>query len=126
MSSIIYLHQVNLNFRLHGSYNAINSGNIATALVDMTGGIGEIIRIVQKYKVPRDFFNSLMKNLQMNSLLTAGINVRTFLVIRKKCSGYVFFWVCFRVKGTFKQMTSFLVKHTCTCAKHLILSGTAN
>ena len=106
---------------MHGSYNDISSGNIATALVDMTGGIGEIIRIVEKYKVPRDFFNSLMKNLQMNSLLTAGINVRTFLVIRKNALAMSFFLVCFRIKDTFKHLET---NGTVSCQVYLYMCKT--
>ena len=54
-------------------------GKLAHALIDLTGGVSEIIRITEKYKVPRNFFNDLMKNEQMNSLLTGSIKVSVVL-----------------------------------------------
>lgn len=63
--------------KLHGSYEALDLGKLATALVDLTGGVSEIIRIFEKYKVPRNFFNDLMKNMQMNSFLTGSIKRRS-------------------------------------------------
>ena len=54
-------------------------GKIATALVDLTGGVSEIIRITEKYKVPKNLFNDLVKNMQMNSLLTGSIKVKVFI-----------------------------------------------
>ena len=34
-------------FRLHGSYEALDSGNLADALVDFTGGVSELLALEQ-------------------------------------------------------------------------------
>ena len=38
-------HPVHLIFRLHGSYEALDSGNLSDALVDFTGGVSELVAL---------------------------------------------------------------------------------
>ena len=57
------------------------------ALVDMTGGLGELIRISNKADVPENLYEFLRRSFQMNSLLGASIHVSLYMQSVIKCLG---------------------------------------
>ncbi|XP_050390157.2 calpain-9 [Patella vulgata] len=59
--------------KLRGSYEGIDGGKIQDALVDFTGGIGEVIDLKHKNKIPRNLFHLLHKSIAMNSMVGASI-----------------------------------------------------
>ena len=61
--------------RLRGSYDALDGGLTQDALVDMTGGISEVINIENKREVPDNLYDMLMKSFSMKSMLGACIFV---------------------------------------------------
>lgn len=60
--------------KLRGNYEALGGGKMMYALVDMTGGLGEQIRISNKADVPENLYEFLRRSFQMNSLLGASIH----------------------------------------------------
>ncbi|XP_041783640.1 calpain-B-like [Anopheles merus] len=58
--------------KLHGSYEALDSGTGREGMVDLTGGITEFYQL--KGNEPDDLFERLESNLARRSLITAGIN----------------------------------------------------
>ena len=61
--------------RLRGNYEALDSGKLQVALVDMTGGLGEVIEISDKGEIPDNLYDLMWKSSQMNSMLGASIHV---------------------------------------------------
>ncbi len=61
--------------RIHGSYQALESGYSHDALVDFTGGIGEFITIKDYAENPTRLFKLLLRTYNMNSLLCCNIGV---------------------------------------------------
>ena len=61
--------------RLHGSYQALEGGKIQDALVDMTGGIGEVVGMHNKEEIPKGLFKSILQTHRMNSLMGCSIPV---------------------------------------------------
>lgn len=71
-----------MNFRLSGSYEALEAGNIADALVDFTGGVCESINLKDaNYDDDEErrleFFKSMQKAMDNSSLVGASISVNT-------------------------------------------------
>ena len=65
--------------RLNGSYEALKSGKIQDALVDFTGGVGEVMSIQSR---PADqLFNLMMDIEKMNTLMGSSISVSRILFI---------------------------------------------
>ena len=69
-----------LYFRLNGSYEALEAGNIADALVDFTGGVCESINLKDaNYNDDEErrleFFKSMQKSMSDRSLIGASISV---------------------------------------------------
>ena len=61
--------------RLRGNYEALDGGKLQDALVDMTGGLGEIIDISEDAEIPDNLYDLMWKSSQMNSMLGASISV---------------------------------------------------
>ncbi|KAH9487987.1 hypothetical protein Btru_066755 [Bulinus truncatus] len=59
--------------KLYGSYESLESGFTQDAMVDLTGGISEVIDIKRKDKVP-DLYNLLYTSYKMRTLMGASIN----------------------------------------------------
>jgi len=55
---------------------ALDGGKLTDALVDLTGGLSERIDIRNKADVPRNLYDLMWKNSQMNSLIGGSIYVR--------------------------------------------------
>ena len=62
-------------YRLRGNYEALKGGKLHDALVDMTGGLGELILINNKSEIPDNLYDLMWKCSQMNSMLGASIHV---------------------------------------------------
>ena len=67
-------------FRLNGSYDALEAGNIADALVDFTGGVCESVNLKDAgFNEDEDrrlaFFTSMRKAMSDRSLVGASISV---------------------------------------------------
>ena len=67
-------------FRLNGSYEALEAGNIADALVDFTGGVCESVNLTdagfnEDEERRLAFFNSMSKAMSDRSLVGASISV---------------------------------------------------
>ena len=47
MSSLLFVivNEDTLFFRIHGSYEALDGGNLSDALVDFTGGVSELVSL---------------------------------------------------------------------------------
>lgn len=60
--------------RLCGSYEAMDGGWTEDGLVDFTGGIGHRIDLTKKKELPPDFFQRLLKQDQMSTLMGSSIN----------------------------------------------------
>ncbi|ESO84226.1 hypothetical protein LOTGIDRAFT_108350 [Lottia gigantea] len=60
--------------KLRGGYSGLEGGKIGDALVDLTGGIGEVISIENKNTIPRNLFHILHKSIAMNSMVGASIH----------------------------------------------------
>lgn len=69
----------NLSWRLYGSYEAVEGGRVERALMDMTGGIGEIIlfseRRAQTSNFQEDIKQVIWQAYKRNSLLGCAISV---------------------------------------------------
>lgn len=71
---------LNCTFRLNGSYEALEAGNIADALVDFTGGVCESTNL-QETAFSQDedsrlaYFKSMQKAMGQRSLIGASISV---------------------------------------------------
>ena len=76
------MHNFNLFFcRLAGSYEALEAGNPAEALVDFTGGVSETVDLVQgnhanDLEKRKELFQKLYKYMDRESLVSASIKVR--------------------------------------------------
>ena len=71
-------------FRLSGSYEALEAGNPADALVDFTGGVSESIDLVKgDYKSDLEkrklLHQKLVKLLSRNAMSSASIKVSTII-----------------------------------------------
>ena len=62
---------------MRGCYEALSGGKLQDALVDMTGGLGEMISIADKSEIPDNLYDLMWKCSQMNSMLGASIHVGT-------------------------------------------------
>ena len=60
---------------MRGCYEALSGGKLQDALVDMTGGLGEMINIADKSEIPDNLYDLMWKCSQMNSMLGASIHV---------------------------------------------------
>ncbi|XP_013405349.1 calpain-9 isoform X1 [Lingula anatina] len=61
--------------KLHGSYEALKSGQVRDALTDFTGGLTESYRVRGKTAdLPRNAINILFKSLERQSLVGCGID----------------------------------------------------
>ncbi|KAI8729645.1 calpain-9-like isoform X2 [Biomphalaria glabrata] len=58
--------------KLHGNYDVIDGGRIHSSLVDLTGGIGEMVPLRQEI-ADRDLRNILVNCSKMNSIMGAAI-----------------------------------------------------
>ena len=68
------------NFRLHGSYGALDGGNLSDALVDFTSGISEMIDLTLKNEQfsrhpeqKKELFDTLAQELEDHALMCAAI-----------------------------------------------------
>lgn len=73
-------------FRLNGSFEALESGNIADALVDFTGGVCESVNLKDAgfdddEERRMTFFNSMRKAMSDWSLVGASITVNSTLFV---------------------------------------------
>ncbi|BFZ03220.1 hypothetical protein BsWGS_06259 [Bradybaena similaris] len=59
--------------KLRGSYEALDGGKIQDAMVDMTGGISEVIDIRVKSEVSPELYSLLLTSFQMKTLMGACI-----------------------------------------------------
>lgn len=66
---------MSMNYRLCGSYEAMDGGWTEDGLVDFTGGIGHRIDLTKKKELPADFFDLLMRQDKMNNLMGCSITV---------------------------------------------------
>ena len=71
-------------FRLNGSFEALEAGNIADALVDFTGGVCESVNLKDTGLNDDEerrlaFFNSMRKAMNDGSLVGASISVNISL-----------------------------------------------
>ena len=64
---------LNLFFRLHGSYGALEGGHAIEAMEDFTGGVCEWFEL--RDKVPSDLAVIITKALDRSSLLSCAIEV---------------------------------------------------
>ncbi|ESO02633.1 hypothetical protein HELRODRAFT_66381 [Helobdella robusta] len=78
--------------KLAGSYEALDGGWIEDALVDFTGGISQRISLRDTKRLPRNFFNVLLQNNMMNSLMGTCIYVcwATRLTMEKELDNGLF------------------------------------
>ena len=68
-------------FRLFSDYESLRSGRSREALVDMTGGLGQIIDVDEARKKPeevQDICKDLQESFRYGSLMCASINVISF------------------------------------------------
>ena len=63
--------------RLNGSYEALVSGKIQDALVDLTAGVGEVIPLQDRSKVPKGLFRLMANMEEANTLMGCSISVNT-------------------------------------------------
>lgn len=61
--------------RLRGSYENLDGGKLQDAMVDLTGGISEVIDIQKKREVSPELYNLLYTSFQMKSMMGACIFV---------------------------------------------------
>lgn len=59
--------------RLYGSYQAIDTGHIRDALVDMTGGLSEAYNLKKQENLPPNLYDIISKSFVQGSLLGSGI-----------------------------------------------------
>ena len=72
--------------RLNGSFEALEAGNIADALVDFTGGVCESVNLKDAgfnddEERRLTFFKSMRKAMSDGSLVGASISVNSILVV---------------------------------------------
>ncbi|KAL5017976.1 hypothetical protein ScPMuIL_003698 [Solemya velum] len=60
--------------KLHGCYEAIDGGKLQDALVDLTGGISEVIDLEDKSKVSKSLYDILWKSFHMQTMMGCSIN----------------------------------------------------
>ena len=63
--------------RLRGCYEALDGGKLQDAMVDMTGGISEVIDLNDKGSLPPNLYDLLVHSYSMRSLQGCCIFVRT-------------------------------------------------
>ena len=73
-------------FRLNGSFESLEAGNIADALVDFTGGVCESVNLKDAGFYDDEerrltFFNSMRKAMSDRSLVGASITVNSALFV---------------------------------------------
>lgn len=61
-----------LNYRLHGSYEALDGGTSSEAMVDFTGGVSEVFSLTE---TQTDLYKVLLKAYERSSLLSCSIEV---------------------------------------------------
>lgn len=61
--------------RLRGCYEALDGGKLQDAMVDLTGGISEVISLEDKNKVTYELYDLLRCSFSMKSMLGAAIFV---------------------------------------------------
>ncbi|XP_076458518.1 calpain-9-like [Babylonia areolata] len=55
--------------KLRGCYESLHGGKFQDAMVDMTGGISEVIDLRERDKLPPDLYDLMMRGFQMKSLM---------------------------------------------------------
>lgn len=65
--------------RLRGCYEGLDGGKLQDALVDLTGGISEVIDLKDKGSLPPNLYDLLLRSYSMKSLLGCCIFVRKSL-----------------------------------------------
>lgn len=75
----IYFGKISNNFRLNGSYEALNVGLVGDAMDDLTGGLTESYTLPgaedHGLQPPSDLDDILIKSFDRRSLITARIKV---------------------------------------------------
>ena len=81
-SVVLTLTIVVVYYRLHGSYGALDGGNLSDALVDFTSGISEMIDLTVKNEMfqrhpeeKKELFDTLALELEDHALMCAAITV---------------------------------------------------
>ena len=70
------------NYRLHGCYAVLDSGNLSDALVDFTSGVSEVIdlksissQLRADIDAKKGFFTQIQRELEDHSLMCCAIQV---------------------------------------------------
>ncbi len=77
--------QLNVVFRLNGSYEALKGGCSSEAMEDMTGGVVETFNF--RKEVPKNMWTILKKAYDRRSLMACQIDVRN--VVLESISYYI-------------------------------------
>ncbi|XP_059045760.1 calpain-A-like [Achroia grisella] len=72
--------------KLHGSYGSLKGGSISEGMEDITGGVSETYSMK---KLPKSFYNILLKAYKRNTLIGCSIQVNNSDSYRKKAEGLI-------------------------------------
>jgi len=59
--------------KLYGGYSVLDGGSTNDALVDLTGGISEVLTLTKKAEIPRHLYTLMLRTTHMNSMLACSI-----------------------------------------------------